>query len=69
LTVSLVHTVYSYFNANGDLGAISSLKNVKRDVAEMKKGTECGMSFENWAEFETGDQIQTYEQKEEKRYL
>ncbi|EPE26719.1 P-loop containing nucleoside triphosphate hydrolase [Glarea lozoyensis ATCC 20868] len=50
-------------------GAILTLKNVKRDVAEMKKGTECGISFEDWTDFETGDQIQTYEQKEEKRYL
>jgi translation initiation factor IF-2 len=46
-----------------------TLKNVKRDVTEMKKGTECGLSFEGWADFEVGDQIQTYEQKEEKRYL
>jgi translation initiation factor IF-2 len=62
----------SYFTQSvtkNSLGSMMSLKNVKRDVAEMKKGTECGISFENWTDFEVGDQIQTYEQKEEKRYL
>jgi translation initiation factor IF-2 len=62
-------TLYFKFLTNYLVGAILTLKNVKRDVAEMKKGTECGISFEDWADFETGDQIQTYEQKEEKRYL
>jgi translation initiation factor IF-2 len=36
---------------------------------EMKKGTECGMGFENWLDFHVGDQVQSYEEKEEKRYL
>jgi translation initiation factor IF-2 len=45
------------------------LKNVKKEVSEMKKGTECGMGFVEWQEFQIGDQIQTYEQIEEKRYL
>ena len=35
----------------------------------MRKGTECGMSFENWAEFKVGDQVQTYEEILEKRAL
>ncbi|OAX79651.1 translation initiation factor IF-2 [Emergomyces africanus] len=29
-------------------GTITSLKNVKKDVTEMRKGTECGIAFENW---------------------
>jgi translation initiation factor IF-2 len=36
---------------------------------EMKKGSECGIGFENWFEFQVGDQIQAYDEKEEKRYL
>ena len=48
---------------------MSSLKNVKKDVTEMRKGTECGMSFENWADFKVGDQVQTYEEIIEKRAL
>jgi translation initiation factor IF-2 len=50
-------------------GMISSLKNVKKDVQEMRKGTECGMGFEGWEGFEVGDQIQTYEERSEKRTL
>lgn len=50
-------------------GVLSSLKNVKKDVQEMRKGTECGMGFDDWEEFEVGDQIQTYEEKVEKRTL
>ncbi|PNS21297.1 Translation initiation factor IF-2 [Sphaceloma murrayae] len=50
-------------------GTIDSLKNVKRDVAEMRKGTECGIGFENWTDAQEGDQIQTYEEISEKRSL
>ena len=50
-------------------GLISSLKNVKKDVQEMRKGSECGMGFDGWEAFEVGDQIQTYEERSEKRTL
>lgn len=51
------------------LGTLSSLKNVKKDVAEMRKGNECGMGFENWTDFKPGDQVQSYEETSEKRSL
>ena len=51
------------------LGTLSSLKNRKQDTAEMRKGTECGMGFEGWTGFEVGDQVQSYEEKIEKRTL
>ena len=51
------------------IGILSSLKNVKKDVTEMRKGTECGMGFDNWTDFKVGDQIQTYEESVEKRTL
>ncbi|KAF2233709.1 initiation factor 2 [Viridothelium virens] len=50
-------------------GILNSLKNVKKDVSEMRKGTECGIGFENWEEFQIGDQIQCYEERVEKRFL
>ena len=50
-------------------GTLSSLKNVKKDVTEMRKGNECGMGFENWTEFRPGDQVQSYEETSEKRSL
>ena len=48
---------------------LASLKNVKKDVQEMKKGSECGVGFEKWVGFQVGDVIQAYDEKEEKRYL
>ncbi|GAM83201.1 hypothetical protein ANO11243_011870 [Dothideomycetidae sp. 11243] len=50
-------------------GVISSLKNVKKDVTEMRKGTECGVGFEEWTDAQEGDQIQAYEEVLEKRSL
>lgn len=50
-------------------GTVSSLKMEKKDVTEMRKGTECGMAFEGWGDFQKGDSIQCYEEKFEKRYL
>lgn len=50
-------------------GSITSLKNVKKDVTEMRKDTECGIAFENWTGFTTGDHVQSYENIYEKRYL
>ena len=51
------------------LGTLNSLKNVKKDVTEMRKGSECGIGFENWEEFEEGDQIQCYEEEKTARTL
>ncbi|RAH45464.1 translation initiation factor 2 [Aspergillus brunneoviolaceus CBS 621.78] len=50
-------------------GTIASLKNVKKDVTEMRKDTECGMAFEGWFDFQVGDHVQCYEEIFEKRYL
>lgn len=48
---------------------LSSFKNIKKDVTEMRKGSECGMGFENWEDFQVGDQIQSFEEIKEKRTL
>ncbi|KAK4098098.1 initiation factor 2 [Parathielavia hyrcaniae] len=50
-------------------GVIETLKHVKKDVDEMKKGSECGMSFADWDQLQEGDQIQMYEEITEKRKL
>ncbi|KAK6442847.1 translation initiation factor IF-2 [Oleoguttula sp. CCFEE 5521] len=55
-------------------GTISSLKNVKRDVQEMRKGTECGIGFAlpnstEWQAFEPADLVQCYEERSERRKL
>jgi translation initiation factor IF-2 len=51
------------------LGTLDSLKNVKKDVTEMRKGSECGMGFENWDDFREGDQVQCYEEQKTARTL
>ncbi len=51
------------------LGKLESLKHGKKDVAETKKGTECGMSFDGWQDMQQGDQIQAYEEIRERRHL
>jgi translation initiation factor IF-2 len=48
---------------------LDSLKNVKKDVTEMRKGSECGMGFQGWEDFQEGDQIQSFDEKHEKRPL
>ncbi|KAK2003038.1 translation initiation factor IF-2 [Colletotrichum falcatum] len=50
-------------------GKIDTLKHGKKDVDEIKKGTECGIAFDGFTDFEVGDQIQTYEEVREERSL
>ncbi|EGV65286.1 initiation factor 2 [Yamadazyma tenuis ATCC 10573] len=50
-------------------GALSSLKQVKDDVSEVKKGQECGLTFDSWEAFEEGDQVLVYEEISHKQYL
>lgn len=35
----------------------------------MRKGTECGVSFDKFEDMEVGDQLQLYEEVREKRTL
>lgn len=50
-------------------GKLSSLKHMKDDVSEVKKGTECGLSFEGWEDFQGGDVVKVYEEIVHQRYL
>ncbi|KAH3673281.1 hypothetical protein WICMUC_003740 [Wickerhamomyces mucosus] len=50
-------------------GKLDTLKHVKDDVSEVKKGRECGLSFEGWSDFQPGDIVQAYEEKEIARFL
>lgn len=42
-------------------GGISSLKRVKEDVKEVKKGFECGILLEGFKDIQVGDRIEAYE--------
>ena len=50
-------------------GQLSTLKRFKEDVAEVKKGFECGMSIENFNDIKVGDIIEGYDNIETKREL
>ncbi|KAI1742813.1 hypothetical protein F4680DRAFT_27125 [Xylaria scruposa] len=50
-------------------GKLETLKHVKKDVMEMRKGTECGMGFEEFQDLQVGDQIQAYEEVRTSRSL
>ncbi|KAI1087590.1 initiation factor 2 [Rostrohypoxylon terebratum] len=55
---------------NGEVifdGKLETLKHLKKDVMEVKKGTECGFGFEGFQDFKVGDQVQAYERIETKR--
>ncbi|KAI1463585.1 initiation factor 2 [Daldinia caldariorum] len=43
-------------------GKLETLKHLKKDVTEVKTGTECGVGFEHFQDFEVGDKIQAYKQ-------
>lgn len=48
-------------------GKLSSLKQSKDNVKELIKGEECGLSFNEWDEFDINDQILAYEEILHKR--
>ncbi|KAL8708803.1 MAG: hypothetical protein Q9220_006364 [cf. Caloplaca sp. 1 TL-2023] len=51
-------------------GILTSLKSLKKDVDEMRKGNECGIAFEGgWQDFREGDQVQCFEEKEVRQTL
>ncbi|KAI9847265.1 MAG: hypothetical protein M1837_002851 [Sclerophora amabilis] len=51
-------------------GTVSSLRSMKKDVNEMRKGTECGVGFgDEWVGFQVGDKVQTYEEVVQQRTL
>ena len=51
------------------LGFLDTLKHFKEDVKEVRKGTECGLSFEEFENLQVGDLIQCYREIEVPRKL
>ncbi len=50
-------------------GTLATLKRFKDDVDEVRSGTECGMSFENYEDIRTDDVIECFVAREERRTL
>jgi len=50
-------------------GRIESLRRFKDEVKEVKAGTECGISLENFIDYKAGDTIEIFETKEKQKTL
>jgi translation initiation factor IF-2 len=42
-------------------GQVATLKHLKDDVREVTLGMECGLTFDNWTDFQEGDMVEAYE--------
>jgi translation initiation factor IF-2 len=50
-------------------GTIASLRRFKDDVAEVRAGLECGVTFEGHTDIKAGDYLETYEVEQRERTL
>lgn len=50
-------------------GKISTFRQQKKELTEIRKGNECGIGIDGFEAFRPGDQIQAYEEFTEKRHL
>lgn len=50
-------------------GQIDNLRRFKDDVKEVRSGQECGLTFENYHDFKSGDVLEVYELEEIERVL
>ena len=50
-------------------GSIATLRRFKDDVAEVRAGLECGVTFESHTDIKAGDFLETYEVEERERTL
>jgi translation initiation factor IF-2 len=41
-------------------GTIETLRHLKKEVGEVRKGTECGISFDGFGDVREGDEIVTF---------
>lgn len=42
-------------------GSVGSLRHLKDDVREVTLGMECGVTFDNWTDFQEGDVVEAFE--------
>ena len=48
-------------------GKLTSLRRFKDDVKEVKAGTECGLTLENFIDIKEGDMVELFDTHERKR--
>jgi translation initiation factor IF-2 len=42
-------------------GTLDALRHIKKDILEARKGSDCGMSFEDFLDAQEADRIQSFE--------
>jgi translation initiation factor IF-2 len=45
-------------------GPLETLRQLKKDVTEVRKGIECGISIRGFTDYRDGDQIQSFQEIE-----
>jgi translation initiation factor IF-2 len=45
-------------------GILDTMRHLKKDVTELRKGSECGLTLANFTDLREGDVIQMYEKLE-----
>ncbi|KAI1811108.1 translation initiation factor IF-2 [Poronia punctata] len=65
------HALYRVIRGGSTVfeGKLETMKHGKKDVMEMRKGTECGLGFGEFQDIRVGDQIQAYEEVVNQRTL
>lgn len=63
VTVSLI-SVADWMHVSLPSGKIESLKHLKKEINEARKGSECGISLEGYRELKEGDQIVSVQKTE-----
>jgi translation initiation factor IF-2 len=48
----------------GAAGTIDTLRHMKKEMAEVKKGSECGLSVRGFTDFREGDLVQVVQDVE-----
>lgn len=60
----MLHISVSTISTRAFSGPVHTLRILKRDVTEVKKGSECGLSLEKFSDLQEGDFIQMFQEIE-----
>jgi len=47
-----------------ETGSLDTMRQLKKEITEARKGTECGLTLKDFSDFQEGDLIQMYERIE-----
>lgn len=61
LKVRSIYTIWVFIYLSILAGSFETMRHFKKDVTELRKGTECGLNLAGFDALEVDDVIQTYE--------